>query len=59
MKKILTISAFMFILLIISSCWKTDEVKNIWTNQRESVQVDWLSTNQWVEKKSYSNWFTQ
>lgn len=59
MKKILTISTFVFILLMISSCWKADEVKNIWTIQWESVQEDWLSTNQWVEKKSYSNWFTQ
>jgi len=59
MKKLLTILMYSFIIILLTSCWKEDDIENIGTQETWTAKEDWLSTTHWVEKQSYSNWFTQ
>ncbi len=59
MKKLLTILTYSFIIILLTSCWKQDDIENIGTIKWEKTQNDWIITTPWVEKQSYSNWFTQ
>ena len=59
MKKLLTILTYSFIIILLSSCWKQDDIDNIGTIESWPAEKEWLITTPWIEKQSYSNWFTQ
>lgn len=58
MKKLLTILIFSFIMFSLIWC-SQDENISIWVEQEDKSEEKWQISTPGVEKKSYSNWFTQ
>ena len=58
MKKLLTTLIFSFIMFSLIWCTQTENISQ-WVTQKDKTEEKWQITTPGVEKKSYSNWFTQ